>query len=214
MAIFDEKEIQKQAARSSKKLFPFSREGSKGEIKKKKEKPPEIKKSVTDIIPIIDQTKSGLFELKEEGGYFDIWQIQSTDVNSLNEEDANCHIYMLAKGYQGDEKSLKVVSLNLPVSTQKQQQFLQKKIKQSEDALFLRFLQKKLKELQYLEWGRTNREYFLFLYGDKETDVIARHAQFMRDVQSVLPLSTVSQEKKIDLLYKLYNQNAKLGNKQ
>ncbi|MFE7083445.1 hypothetical protein ACFU89_28380, partial [Priestia megaterium] len=117
MAIFDEKEIQKQAARSYKKLFPFSREESKGKIKKKKEKSPEIKKSVTDIIPIIDQTKNGLFELKEEGGYFDIWQIQSTDVNSLNEEDANRHIYMLAKGYQGDEKSLKVVSLNLPVST-------------------------------------------------------------------------------------------------
>ena len=107
MAIFDEKEIQKQTARSQKKLFPFSREGSKGEKKKKKEKSPEIKKSVTDIIPIIDQTKNGLFELKEEGGYFDIWQIQSTDVNSLNEEDANRHIYMLAKGYQGDEKSLK-----------------------------------------------------------------------------------------------------------
>ena len=67
-----------------------------------------------------------------------------------------------------DKDPFKIISLNLPVSTQKQQQYLEKKIREAKNALSLRFLRKKLKELQYLEWGRTNREYFLFLYGSTE----------------------------------------------
>ena len=210
--LFDEKEMDKQIARTKKKN-PFSLlQPSKA--KKEKEKLPEVKKSVADIIPIIDQTDSGLFQLKDEGGFFGIWQLQSTDINAMHDQEAGRNIYTLAKTYQGDKDPFKIISLNLPVSTQKQQQYLEKKIREANNALSLRFLRKKLKELQYLEWGRTNREYFLFLYGPTELAVKERKDQFMRDIQLAVPLLPVSDEKQINLLYKLYNQNAKLGNKQ
>ncbi|MBZ6489506.1 hypothetical protein [Priestia aryabhattai] len=212
--LFDEKELDKQIARTKKKN-PFSLlQPSKAEKEKKKEKLPEVKKSVADIIPIIDQTDSGLFQLKDEGGFFGIWQLQSTDINAMHDQEAGRNIYTLAKTYQGDKDPFKIISLNLPVSTQKQQQYLEKKIREANNALSLRFLRKKLKELQYLEWGRTNREYFLFLYGPTELAVKERKDQFMRDIQLAIPLLPVSDEKQINLLYKLYNQNAKLGNKQ
>jgi len=210
--LFDEKEMDKQIARTKKKN-PFSLlQPSKA--KKEKEKLPEVKKSVADIIPIIDQTDSGLFQLKDEGGFFGIWQLQSTDINAMHDQEAGRNIYTLAKTYQGDKDPFKIISLNLPVSTQKQQQYLEKKIREANNALSLRFLRKKLKELQYLEWGRTNREYFLFLYGPTELAVKERKDQFMRDIQLAIPLLPVSDEKQINLLYKIYNQNAKLGNKQ
>ncbi|MEB4887722.1 hypothetical protein [Priestia megaterium] len=210
--LFDEKELDKQIARTKKKN-PFSLlQPSKA--KKEKEKLPEVKKSVADIIPIIDQTDSGLFQLKDEGGFFGIWQLQSTDINAMHDQEAGRNIYTLAKTYQGDKDPFKIISLNLPVSTQKQQQYLEKKIREANNALSLRFLRKKLKELQYLEWGRTNREYFLFLYGPTELAVKERKDQFMRDIQLAIPLLPVSDQKQINLLYKLYNQNAKLGNKQ
>ncbi|MEH7284903.1 hypothetical protein [Priestia megaterium] len=210
--LFDEKKLDKQIARTKKKN-PFSLlQPSKA--KKEKEKLPEVKKSVADIIPIIDQTDSGLFQLKDEGGFFGIWQLQSTDINAMHDQEAGRNIYTLAKTYQGDKDPFKIISLNLPVSTQKQQQYLEKKIREANNALSLRFLRKKLKELQYLEWGRTNREYFLFLYGPTELAVKERKDQFMRDIQLAIPLLPVSDEKQINLLYKLYNQNAKLGNKQ
>ncbi|MDP9580160.1 hypothetical protein [Priestia megaterium] len=209
--LFDEKELDKQIARTKKKN-PFSLlQLPKAE---KKEKLPEVKKSVADIIPIIDQTDSGLFQLKDDGGFFGIWQLQSTDINAMHDQEAGRNIYTLAKTYQGDKDPFKIISLNLPVSTQKQQQYLEKKIREANNALSLRFLRKKLKELQYLEWGRTNREYFLFLYGPTELAVKERKDQFMRDIQLAIPLLPVSDEKQINLLYKLYNQNAKLGNKQ
>ncbi|PEU68146.1 hypothetical protein CN397_24120 [Priestia megaterium] len=214
--LFDEKELDKQIARTKKKN-PFSLlQLPKAEKEKKKEKLPEVKKSVADIIPIIDQTDSGLFQLKlkDEGGFFGIWQLQSTDINAMHDQEAGRNIYTLAKTYQGDKDPFKIISLNLPVSTQKQQQYLEKKIREANNALSLRFLRKKLKELQYLEWGRTNREYFLFLYGPTELAVKERKDQFMRDIQLAIPLLPVSDEKQMNLLYKLYNQNAKLGNKQ
>lgn len=202
IVIFDEKVLKNEQVKSV-KLF-----------EKEKEKLPEVKKSVADIIPIIDQTDSGLFQLKDEGGFFGIWQLQSTDINAMHDQEAGRNIYTLAKTYQGDKDPFKIISLNLPVSTQKQQQYLEKKIREANNALSLRFLRKKLKELQYLEWGRTNREYFLFLYGPTELAVKERKDQFMRDIQLAIPLLPVSDEKQINLLYKLYNQNAKLGNKQ
>ncbi len=212
--LFDEKELDKRIAQTKKKnLFSLLRP-PKAEKEKKKEKIPEVKKSVADIIPIIDQTDSGLFQLKDDGGFFGIWQLQSTDINAMHDQEAGRNIYTLAKTYQGDKDPFKIISLNLPVSTQKQQQYLEKKIREANNALSLRFLRKKLKELQYLEWGRTNREYFLFLYGPTELAVKERKDQFMRDIQLAIPLLPVSDEKQMNLLYKLYNQNAKLGNKQ
>lgn len=212
--LFDEKELDKQIARTKKKN-PFSLlQLSKAEKEKKNEKLPEVKKSVADIIPIIDQTNSGLFQLKDEGGFFGIWQLHSTDINAMHDQEAGRNIYTLAKTYQGDKDPFKIISLNLPVSTKKQQQYLEKKIREANNALSLRFLRKKLKELQYLEWGRTNREYFLFLYGPTELAVKERKDQFMQDIQLAVPVLPVSDEKQINLLYKLYNQNAKLGNKQ
>ena len=212
--LFDEKELDKQIARTKKKN-PFSLlQLPKAEKEKKKEKLPEVKKSVADIIPIIDQTDSGLFQLKDDGGFFGIWQLQSTDINAMHDQEAGRNIYTLAKTYQDDKDPFKIISLNLPVSTQKQQQYPEKKIREANNALSFRFLRKKLKELQYLEWGRTNREYFLFLYGSTESAVKDQMIQLMRDIQLAVPLLPVSDEKQINLLYKLYNQNAKLGNKQ
>ncbi|MGG1215896.1 hypothetical protein ABE236_00225 [Priestia endophytica] len=106
------------------------------------------------------------------------------------------------------------MSLNLPVSTEQQQRYLEKKLARSQNPLFERFLQQKLKELQFLEWGRTNREYFVFIYGNTELMVKERRENLIRSFQRTTPLFEVSDKKKIELIYKFYNQNAKLGNKQ
>ncbi|RBN36432.1 hypothetical protein DMN50_35560, partial [Priestia megaterium] len=101
--LFDEKELDKQIARTKKKN-PFSLlQPSKAKKEKKKEKLPEVKKSVADILPIIDQTDSGLFQLKDDGGFFDIWQLQSTDINAMHDQEAGRNIYTLAKTYQSDK---------------------------------------------------------------------------------------------------------------
>ncbi|WJE55844.1 hypothetical protein QRE66_30445 (plasmid) [Bacillus cereus] len=180
---------------------------------KKKEKPPHIKKSIAEVIPIIDITESGIFEFREEQGFVDILQIQGTDIYSMNEEEAEYAIYHLAHYYQSYQESIKIVSMNFPVSTEPQQRFLLKKIESCQNPLYERFLVQKLKELQYLEWGRTNREYFLFVYGENEFVVKERVESSKRYLQRCIPLLDMEEEKKIEILYKLHNQNSKIGTK-
>ncbi|MEN1938265.1 hypothetical protein AAIE21_22485 [Paenibacillus sp. 102] len=195
--------------------------GSKGKTEKekkakkakKKEKPPHIKKSIAEVIPIIDMTESGVFEFREEQGFVDILQIQGTDIYSMNEEEAEYAIYHLAHYYQSYQESIKIVSMNFPVSTERQQRFLLKKIETCQNPLYERFLVQKLKELQYLEWGRTNREYFLFVYGENEFVVKERVESSKRYLQRCIPLLEMEEEKKIEILYKLHNQNSKIGTK-
>ncbi|MCI0767515.1 hypothetical protein [Bacillus sp. TL12] len=192
--------------------------GSKGKTEKekkakKKEKPPHIKKSIAEVIPIIDMTESGVFEFREEQGFVDILQIQGTDIYSMNEEEAEYAIYHLAHYYQSYQESIKIVSMNFPVSTERQQRFLLKKIETCQNPLYERFLVQKLKELQYLEWGRTNREYFLFVYGENEFVVKERVESSKRYLQRCIPLLEMEEEKKIEILYKLHNQNSKIGMK-
>ncbi|MDC2867803.1 hypothetical protein [Bacillus sp. BP-3] len=180
---------------------------------KKNEKPPHVKKSIAEIIPIIDVTETGIFEFRENQGFMDILQIQGTDIYSMNEEEALLSIYQLGHYYQSFSESIKVISMNFPVSTEPQQRFLMKKIETCKNPLYERFLIQKLKELQYLEWGRTNREYFLFVYGESELEVKERVEMSKRFLQRCLPLITIEEEKKIEILYKLHNQNSKIGAK-
>ncbi|MFP7176520.1 hypothetical protein [Priestia filamentosa] len=205
----DEKKVK---TRKRSFLHPFAALREK-RAKAKKEKPPQIKKLITEIMPIVDYIENGLFQLKGEG-FFDIWQIQSKDIFAMNEKEASFHIYNLANSFQSYQEAFKFVSLNLPVSTEQQQQYLEKKLERPQNPLYERFLQQKLKELQFLEWGRTNREYFIFIYGKTELMVKERREDLIRYFQRTNPLLEVSDKKKIELIYKLYNQNAKLGNKQ
>lgn len=181
--------------------------------KKKKEKKPQIKASIADIVPITDMTAKGLIELRDKKGYFDIWQLDSKDIYSMNAEEANFDIYNLAYFYQAFHDSVKVISMNFPVSTVQQQLFIEKKINECQNPLYKKFLNQKLQELQFLEWGRTNREYYIFVYGDTELKVTDRVKAVQNYLQKSLPLLEVSKEKKIDVLFKLYNQNTKLGHK-
>lgn len=209
------KKVVKKTAKIDEDLGSKGKTGKekKGKKIKKKEKPPHIKKSIAEVIPIIDMTESGVFEFREEQGFVDILQIQGTDIYSMNEEESEYAIYHLAHYYQSYQESIKIVSMNFPVSTERQQRFLLKKIETCQNPLYERFLVQKLQELQYLEWGRTNREYFLFVYGENEFVVKERVESSKRYLQRCIPLLEMEEEKKIEILYKLHNQNSKIGTK-
>lgn len=238
MALFSEKDIKKQGNRNykgknttshinMKKTFFSEKEMEKQHVRKglksiktpikegvkKKEKRPEAKKTIAEIIPIVDITQNGLFELKENQGFLDIWQLESKDIYSMNDQETKFDIYNLAHFYQAYQYPIKIVSLNFPVSTEKQQLFIQKKIDECDNELYEKFLMQKLKELKFLEWGRTNREYYLFVFGPTEFVVRERVDSCNRYLSRAVPLSPVVEEKKIDILFKLYNQNSKLGTK-
>ncbi|MGE7635418.1 hypothetical protein ACQKMZ_24930 [Bacillus paramycoides] len=180
--------------------------------RKKKEAPPKVKKSIAEIMQIVDMTEDGIFELKNEE-FLEILQVEGDDMFSKNSEEQAFVIFSHAYFYQAYKQSIKLVFLNFPCQTTEQQRYIEKKIKDCTNPLYERILNQKLKELQFLEWGRTNREAFLFIYGETELIVKERVDAAKRYIKRSTELLEVDEEKKLELMFKLFNQNAKLGTK-
>lgn len=178
-------------------------------VQQVRERKIKIKSSIADIIPIVDMTANGYFELRDGHGYMEILQLTSKDIYSLNEDDKNHDIYSFAFFLQSYLDDFKIVPLNFPVDTSMQQRFIQRKIERAKNPIYIPFLQKKLQELQYIESNRTNREYYLFVYADNEYTLISKVNQIERLLQRTLPIIRLSEDKKINILYKLFNLNSK-----
>ncbi|MCM3169465.1 hypothetical protein [Peribacillus frigoritolerans] len=177
-------------------------------MQKTKEKKIKIKSSIADIIPVIDMTANGYFELRNHE-YMEIIQLTSKDIYSSNADDKNHDIYSFAFFLQSFLDDFKIVPLNFPVDTSVQQRFIQRKIEKAKNPIFIPFLEKKLQELQFIESNRTNREYYLFIYSDNEYTLTNKLNQVERLLQRTTPVIRLSDEKKINILYKLFNLNSK-----
>ncbi|MGE1217512.1 hypothetical protein [Bacillus toyonensis] len=227
MALFSEKDVEKeepkQLERPKKNTFRFNEKNVKESISepqeivkvvpdKKKEAPPKVKKSIAEIMQIVDMTEDGIFELKNEE-FLEILQVEGDDMFSKNSDEQAFVIFSHAYFYQAYKQSIKLVFLNFPCQTTEQQRYIEKKIKECTSPLYERILNQKLKELQFLEWGRTNREAFLFIYGETELIVKERVDAAKRYIKRSTELLEVDEEKKLELMFKLFNQNAKLGTK-
>ncbi|BCC15059.1 hypothetical protein BC30048_p2072 (plasmid) [Bacillus cereus] len=179
--------------------------------KKSKNAPPSVKRKIAEIMSTVDMTESGVFEMKEE--YLEILQIESDDMYSKNEEEKTFIIYNHAYFYQAYQHAIKIVSLNFPCETGRQQLSTQRKLDKCSNPLYEKFLVQKLKELRFLEWGRTNREYYLFVYGKNESVVKDRVQAAKRYLQRSTALLDVDEDKKLEIMFKLHNQNSKLGSR-
>lgn len=174
--------------------------------KDKRERAPD---RIADIIPIRDMDDDGVIELQGEG-YMNMFQLQSKDVNAQNDEASAFDILTLAHFLRAYDPDIKIISLNFPVSMTAQIAHLQRKIHASHSPLIVKHLEKKKAELEFLEKYRTNREFYLLLYGDSMKDLSERSHFAQRKLQRVLPAMPLEKEKKLDVMYKLNNQNSKL----
>jgi len=199
-----------------KKKFSFGskktkeKSNQKTSKKKEKEKKPKVKRSIAEIIPLIDITPRGHFELRSNE-FMNIFQIQSEDLYSKNKGEKEYYIYSQAYFRQAYSDPIKEVAMNFPCETKKQQANLQKKLARCKNPMHEKFLKQKLEELRFLEVARTNREYFLFIYGKTEEILEERSHAAKRFLQRSSSLIEIDVEKKLDILYKLYNQNSKIG---
>ncbi|ASF38187.1 hypothetical protein CEH05_03300 [Halobacillus halophilus] len=194
-ALFDER-----AKRRKKYKTPKAR-------KKKRE---AVKASMADILPIQDMTSDGSFELQENKGYMDVMQLQSKDIYSPSTQETEYDIMMMAKFFQSYAHDIKVVSMNFPVDMQKQLDAIHRKIAQNTAPLYERFLLKKRDELQFLETHRTNREFYLYIYASSLKQLSEYRNNCRRYLGRVTPIIELTDEKKLDLIYKLNNLNTKL----
>ncbi|REJ07924.1 hypothetical protein [Halobacillus trueperi] len=207
-SFFKEDSSEKMALFDERNTTEKNKKQQRSKVKKKKR---EVAiPSIAEVLPIQDMTEEGSFQLKGDGGYLDVVQLLSKDIYSPSTQETEYDIMKMAKFFQSYAPDIKIVSMNFPVNMKKQLDAINYKIAQNKAPLYERFLIRKREELQFLETYRTNREFYLYIYATSLKQLAEYRNNCRRYLGRVAPVIELTDEKKLDLLYKLYNQNSKL----
>lgn len=192
----------------SRKQRKEERKRKKAEKKALREELRNVEKSVVDLIPLLDMEYDEYF--RTTYGYMNIFQIDSKDVYSLNQDEIERHIHDFANFLKLYQDDIKIVCMQFPVNTEIQQANILKKMSTSEIPMYHHFLQKRLNELRYLEQNRYNKEYFLFIYAKNLNGIKEREELIFRISNENVRFKKIDSDKKLKILFKLANQNSKI----
>lgn len=176
--------------------------------KERKDKKAAVKSSFAQISPIVDVTNNDFFEMRS-GEYMEIIQIESKDIYSLNDADLSNDIQNLSTFLTAYMEDIKIIPLNIPLNLEKQKRFIHKRLRQNKNAAYQSFLENRLREFDNLEKHRTNREYFIFMYAEEERKLLEKLHQIKNLLARSNPVTELSLEKKINILFQMFNPNTK-----
>ena len=214
---FDDIKIEKEKKNIKVKLTKEEKKIKKEEKKQKKLELKEIRKankdvlaSTKDLLGFVDVDDDDSIIMKN--GYLDIFQIDSKDIYSLTDVETTLNIYNFIAFLRSYPFDIKLITMNFPVNTLKQQEFIKKKIKECDNKKYYYELIEELEQLVYLESTRQNREFYImiFIKDTEEKDSIKR--TLFRSQNIAVQLIPLTVEKKLKILFKLNNPNTKLIN--
>ncbi|WP_242950355.1 hypothetical protein [Clostridium perfringens] len=187
------------------------KKAKKIERQEKKESKKESKNTIPsnkEILPFLDIDENNIFITKQ--GFLDIFQIETRDITNLSEFEVQAYIYNFIYFLRSYVDDFKVIGMNFPVNTVKQQEYIKRKIEKCNNEKHLRFLNEKLNEFTFLENHRNNHEFFIMIFMKNEIEK-ENLSNRIRSVQNIaVPLKELDLEKKLKILFKLNNMNTKL----
>lgn len=168
----------------------------------------KVKKTILEIIPVRSyDTEKQCYRMKD-GSCMDLMQIQSKDLVNSSEDEVEYDCLKFARAYRLYADDIKILCLNFPCDCSRQKRFLEHKIKNTRNEIFREQLEKKKKELEWLEKNDTTREYYFMLF--------AKNPEEMEKNRRTLAASlgggrgglvgTISPEKKQQILFRIYNK--------
>lgn len=214
---FDDIKIEKEKNNIKVKLTKEEKKIKKEEKKQKKLELKEIRKankdvlaSTKDLLGFVDVDDDDSIIMKN--GYLDIFQIDSKDIYSLTDVETTLNIYNFIAFLRSYPFDIKLITMNFPVNTLKQQEFIKKKIKECDNKKYYYELIEELEQLVYLESTRQNREFYImiFIKDTEEKESIKR--TLFRSQNIAVQFIPLTVEKKLKILFKLNNPNTKLIN--
>ncbi len=187
----------------------------KQEKKENRKEQKELKKemkntlpSTRKVLPFIDIDEDDVFITKQ--GYLDIYQINTRDTSNLSEDERKVYVYSFIAFLRNFVEDFKIIIMNFPVNTVKQQEYIEGRIADCKDEIFINYLEEELEKLRFMEKHRNNKEFFLmvFMKNKNEKDNMTKKVELVQNI--AVPLRQLDLEKKIKILFKLNNMNTKL----
>lgn len=202
------KSEEKKLTKEEKKEIKRKQKEERKELRKEKKNLPKIEKSVKDKMEILDVTDDDF--MKTKNGFLNIYQIKGKDVDGGSDLEQETIIKNFMRFLRIYVYDLKLIMMNFPINTSEQQEFILNKIKNTENELYKKFLYEKLEELVELEKEKTNIEYYIMNFIDKNEISSEKVRTLMRSRNRDCNLMPMTLEKKLRILYKLNNLNTKL----
>ena len=172
--------------------------------KKEKEEKVYIPKSTAELLPFIGIDK-GLFFMNDKS-YVDIFQIVTKDLISASESEIEFDMLQFEKFYKMYAVDCKIIGINFPTDTKRQQQYYQHKLNTTDNPLFKEILQTKYEELVDVNLYYTDREYYLMVFCASYEKYLEAKNIITVTLKNVGLVSEISATKKIQIITKLCNK--------
>lgn len=176
--------------------------------KNKKEKKPYIPLTIKNVMEMaFYDDELGCFVMTDKT-YMDLIQINTKDLVSSADDDVEYDIMKFAKLYKMYAPDIKIVAMNFPCKTGKQQEYFIHKLKNTINQIYRKFLQRKLDELIWIEKNDMMREYYYMIFGKKESEIKSNRELIFNILgKGKKDLSQeISKEKKIQICVRLNNK--------
>lgn len=185
------------------KILPF---------KRKKSKPPKVSSGVMDVIPFSHFEGDYIYLRKGYTGYMEILQMHATDIESKHSSEVEQYIGGQLGFLRTYLDSFKEIDLNFPTNCETQRRYWEDKLNEAKSDVQRKFIERKLYEFDFLEENRTNREFFIMIFGKTKDELERKVRDFKNLSEASFPCVNISNAKKQDILYLLNNQNSKIMN--
>ena len=178
--------------------------------KKSKKKKEVVNKSALDILPIRFYDEAiGAF-VYEDGTHMDLYNIVPSDRSNLQGDELQFNIYNSTRFYRLYSPDGKFISMNFPVNTSFQREYLENKKKLATDKVRKLWLEREIKELELLDQNVMRREYYLMFWGNDKEDFVKNKdniEKWIGNGRSRL-VEEIDKEKKIQIVRKICNMNS------
>lgn len=160
----------------------------------------------TSVLLPFRQYKNDCFYM-DDGSLIDFVKINCKDILSLSDDEKEIINYAFEKFYKTYSGDLKLIGINMPVDTTKNQSYMQHKLDNCKNTLQRRFL---LEELDYEKTAQemiTQREFYLCFFFDS----LEQRKDALNDCIAILGeqnmAEELTQQQKETVVYQLCNKN-------
>lgn len=175
---------------------------------KRKKTNTKLLKTTLDLIPIRRVYNNQCFET-HDGQLIDLYQIESKDIYSLNDQEIDMHLYQFQLFQRQFLDDYKLISMNFPVNTSSQQGYLHHVLRRTTDRNRRFFLEKELERQEFLEKTQVNKEYYLMIFAN-DSRGYNDQIRLINGFHSGFTIRPIELEKKKKILSKMMNMNSKV----
>ena len=181
-------------------------EGNEPEGKKKKKT--KTDRNTADLIGMEYLPENHCFRRKNNT-YMDFLQVTTKDLVNASADEVEYDCLKFAKMYKLYADDLKVIALNFPCDTKKQQEHIRRKMKKTTNPLYLEALKADLRELSWLEKHNTTREFYFMIFADSLENLEKNRRTIKANLSTGRDglVDDIPDEKKEQIMTRMNNKN-------